>query len=172
MKRVRMLPKSILCAVAMVFIGQHLPAHCNTMEGPVVKAAKQALMKGDVTPVLCWIKKEYEDEVQAAFAKTLAVRVKGKQAEEFADTYFFKTVARLHRACEGEPYAGLKPSGAYVEPAVEMADQALETGDVKVLSHFLVTEGEEGLSLRFHRALEAKKDADASVEAGRKVIDL
>jgi len=29
-------------------------AHCDTLEGPVVKAAKVALEKGDVTPVLKW----------------------------------------------------------------------------------------------------------------------
>ena len=32
-------------------------AHCDTMDGPVVATAKAALEKGDVTPVLKWVKK-------------------------------------------------------------------------------------------------------------------
>lgn len=35
-------------------------AHCNTLEGPVVTAARKALEKGDVTPVLKWVKKVRE----------------------------------------------------------------------------------------------------------------
>jgi hypothetical protein len=31
-------------------------AHCDTMDGPVVVAAKAALQEGDVTPVLKWVK--------------------------------------------------------------------------------------------------------------------
>jgi hypothetical protein len=31
-------------------------AHCDTMDGPVVTTAKAALEKGDVTPVLKWVK--------------------------------------------------------------------------------------------------------------------
>ena len=30
-------------------------AHCDTMDGPVVAAARAALQAGDVTPVLKWI---------------------------------------------------------------------------------------------------------------------
>ena len=56
-------------------------AHCDTLDGPVVMAAKKALDKDDVTPVLKWVKKDGEAEVKAAFAKTLAVRAKGPEAQ-------------------------------------------------------------------------------------------
>jgi hypothetical protein len=146
-------------------------AHCDTMDGPVVKAAKLALEKGDVAPVLKWIKKEYEDEVRSAFKKTLQVRTKGQEARELAEMYFFETLVRLHRASEGEPYTGLKPSGTPIEPPVVVADNALETGDVKELSKLLTTTIEEGLVLSFKRALEAKKEADKNVEAGRQFVE-
>ncbi|MGE5892693.1 MAG: DUF6448 family protein, partial [bacterium] len=32
-------------------------AHCDTLDGPVVSAAKIAIEKGDVTPVLKWVRK-------------------------------------------------------------------------------------------------------------------
>lgn len=72
-------------------------SHCDTLDGPVVKAAKLALEKGNVTPVLKWVRPKYEDEIREAFEKTLAVRVESPEAEELADMYFFETLVRLHR---------------------------------------------------------------------------
>ncbi|HOB97871.1 MAG TPA: DUF6448 family protein [Verrucomicrobiota bacterium] len=37
-------------------------AHCDTMDGPVVLAAKSALGTKDVTPVLKWVKEDAEAE--------------------------------------------------------------------------------------------------------------
>ena len=84
-------------------------AHCDTMDGPVVAAAKAALEKGDVTPVLKWVAKDREGEIRTAFQKTLAVRSKGPEAKELAHMYFFETLVRIHRAGEGAPYTGLQP---------------------------------------------------------------
>jgi len=39
-------------------------AHCDPLDGPVVKDAKVALEKGDATPVLKWVKVEHEEEVR------------------------------------------------------------------------------------------------------------
>ena len=58
-------------------------AHCDTMDGPVVQAAKVALEKKDITPVLMWIKKDDEAQIKAAFTKTLAVRAKGPMPENW-----------------------------------------------------------------------------------------
>jgi hypothetical protein len=46
-----------------------------------------------------------------------------------ADMYFFETLVRIHRAGEGASYTGLKP-GAEIDPAIAMADEALESGSV------------------------------------------
>ena len=107
-------------------------AHCDTLDGPVVKTARDALNIGDVTPILKWVKKENETEMKDLFKKTLTVRSKGKEAQELADMYFLETLVRLHRAGEGEPYNGLKPAGV-VEPAVVEADKALEAAQWKTL---------------------------------------
>jgi len=54
-------------------------AHRDTMDGPVVKDAQAALEKGDVTPVLKWVKKDAEPEVRSAFQTALAERIKNPQ---------------------------------------------------------------------------------------------
>jgi len=163
---------------AMLFVdGDSVPfllpfvfAHCDTLDGPVVKTARAALEKGDVTPILKWVKKENEAEIRDLFKKTLSVRGKGKDAQELADMYFLETLVRLHRAGEGEPYTGLKPAGV-VETAVIEADKALESGSVEKLTK-LITEGaSKGIRERFNKAKEAKKHADHSVDAGREFVE-
>ncbi len=145
-------------------------AHCDTLDGPVVKTATAALEKGDVTPVLKWVKKEHESEIRDLFKKTLIVRSKGKDARELADMYFLETLVRLHRAGEGEPYTGLKPAGV-VEPAVIEADKALESGSVEGVVKFITEGASKGIRERFTKAQEAKKHADQSVDAGREFVE-
>ena len=146
-------------------------AHCDTLGGPVVADAGAALEKKDVTPVLKWVKKEHEPEIRSAFSKTLAVRVKGPEAQELADMYFFETLVRLHRAGEGAPYTGLKPAGTDLGPAVTGADKALVTGTVENLVK-LVTDGvAAGIRDRFSQAIGKKTLADESVEDGRKYVE-
>lgn len=145
-------------------------AHCDTMDGPVVAAAKLALEKADVTPVLKWIKPEAEPEVRELFAKALAARRGGAAARELADRYFFETLVRIHRAGEGAPYTGLLPAGTPIEPAIVLADKSLATGDATELSKAMARHVEEGIRQRFARAAETRKHADESVGAGREYV--
>jgi len=145
-------------------------AHCDTTDGPVVAAARIALEKGDVTPVLKWIRPEDEKEIRAAFALTMAVRGAGPQARELADTRFFETVVRVHRAGEGAPYTGLAPAGTPIEPSITLADKALATGDPADLVRFVSGTVEDGIRERFARAVEAEKYADESVAKGRAFV--
>jgi len=164
-------------AIMLLFVDGNSPlflplvfAHCDTLDGPVVKTAQAALAKGDVMPVLKWVKKENEAEIQDLFRKTLAVRSTGKEAQELADRYFLETLVRLHRAGEGEPYTGLKPAGV-VEPAVVEADKALESGNVDSLVKLVTEAAARGIRERFGKAKEAKKHADHSVAAGREFVE-
>lgn len=77
-----------------------MPPHCDTMDGPVVKAAKMALEAGNVNLILPWVPKKAEAELKKAFQKALRVRKQDKDAAELADYWFFETAVRLHR--EGE----------------------------------------------------------------------
>jgi hypothetical protein len=144
-------------------------AHCDTLDGPVVMAAKEALDKGDVTPVLKWVKKEQEEEIRGAFKKTMAVRSKSPEAKELADMYFFETLVRIHRASEGAPYTGLTAGPA--EPIIVEADKALEKGSVDHLVKHMTDAVAKGIRQRFQKTLERKKHAEDSLAAGREFVE-
>jgi hypothetical protein len=146
-------------------------AHCDTMDGPVVAAARAALQTGEVTPVLKWIPKQSEPEIRAAFARTLKVRASSAEAKELADTYFFETLVRIHRSGEGEPYTGLRPVGTQIEPAIAAADRALLKGPADPLVRLMTEQVAAGIRQRFDRAARAGKSADASESAGREYVE-
>jgi hypothetical protein len=161
----------VLLFVTMIFILPNTAgAHCDTLDGPVVATARQALEKGDITPVLKWVRQEDEKEIKAQFNKTLVVRKQGKEAMELADMYFFESLVRIHRAGEGAPYTGLKAAGT-VEPSVAAADRALERGSSDNLVNLVTEAAAKGIRERFAHTLEAKKHADESIEAGRKFVE-
>ena len=145
-------------------------AHCDTLDGPVVVDARAALAKGEVTPVLKWVRPAAEPEIRAAFARALSVRTLSPAAAELADTYFFETLVRVHRAGEGAPYTGLKPAGE-VEPGIAAADRALETGSADALVKAMSAHVAEGVAERYARVAAAKAHANHTVEAGREYVE-
>lgn len=153
----------------MLLAAPEAPAHCDTLDGPVVADARIALQRGDVTPVLKWVSKDSENEVREAFAAALKERTGDESARMRADTEFFETLVRVHRAGEGESFAGLKPAGS-AAPGLVAADKALEEGSVTGLSDEIAGAVREGLRKRFEDVLEKKKCADDSVEAGRAYV--
>ncbi len=165
----RAIPWFCLLLLAVLLPARVL-AHCDTMDGPVVQAAKLALEKGDVTPVLKWVRPESEGKIREAFARTLAVRTGGTEAKALADTWFFETLVRIHRAGEGAPYEGLAPTGTPIEPSIALADKALATGDPAELIRRISGRVADGLRERFDRAAEAKKHAEESVAKGREFV--
>ena len=144
-------------------------AHCDTLAGPVVQDAKTALEKGDVTPVLKWVGKDQEKGVREAFRKALAAKTKAPAIKEKAETQFFGTLVRIHRAGEGAPYTGLKP-GSAIEPIVAAADQSLETGKAEDLIKQVNEATTAGIRKRFELVVEKKKHAEESVAAGREFV--
>lgn len=169
----KLLPAGILGTLfllsTLLLSPEALQAHCDTLAGPVVQDAGTALKSGDITPVLKWVRAEDEQEIRAAFTRTLSVRSKGEDARELADLYFFETLVRIHRAGEGAPYTGLKPADT-VDPAVVLADQALEGGNIGKLEKVLTGALGEGIQTRFQAARESRKHANDSVEAGREFV--
>ena len=145
-------------------------AHCDTLDGPVVATARIALEQGDVTPLLKWVSPNDEKEIKDAFNQTLAVRKQGEEAKGLADMYFFETLVRIHRAGEGAPYTGLKP-GEAIDPAVALADKALENGNVDKLVTVLTNAMANGIRERFAIAYENQKHADNSIETGREFVE-
>ena len=145
-------------------------AHCDTLDGPVVAAARQALDENNANLVLIWVKQESEPEIKAAFDKTVGVRKLNPTAKEMADMYFFETLVRVHRAGEGAPFTGLKPAGTDLGPAVPAADKAITTGDVQPVATLLTETLQAGLKEQFAK-VEARKAYDKNdVAAGREYV--
>lgn len=142
-------------------------AHCDTMDGPIIKSAQQALDTSNVDLVLMWIQKKDEPELKQAFQKALEVRKLNPAAKELADKYFLETFVRLHRAGEGAPFTGIKPAGTEIEPAVLRADKALETGSPDDLLKFMSETVISGIREHYERTVSLKKHADHNVDAGR-----
>lgn len=145
-------------------------AHCDTLDGPVVEAARVALETGNIDGVLIWVQAEHETEVRSAFNRSIEVRALGDAANELADTYFFETVVRLHREGEGAPYTGLKPAGSDFGPAIPAADLALESASLEDVIELLTGTLRAGLDEHFDEVLSKKGFASSDVAAGRMYV--
>ncbi len=160
-----------LSVLAVAVFGVQIAlAHCDGLDGPVVKAAKSALRTGNVNLVLVWIQKRDEPEIRAAFQQSLVVRKQGPEAQALADRAFFETLVRVHRSGEGAPYTGLKPAGRDLGPAIPAADKALETGTMGPLQDLVAKAVQRGLQEHFE-TLKALKGYDPNdVAAGRRYV--
>ncbi len=145
-------------------------AHCDGMDGPVVKAARQALDRGDVNKALIWIQAGDEAELRKAFDKALAVRKLSPAARDLADLYFFETVVRLHRAGEGAPYNGLQPAGRDLGPAIPAADKAVDEGSAGALVKMLVDAASGGVRERLEKVLATRNFKGEDMRARREHV--
>lgn len=162
---------ALVVLVALVALGSaRVSAHCDGLDGPVVKAAQAALTSGDVNLVLIWVQKDAEAEIRRAFDLARETRKLGPSAKELADTYFFETLVRVHRAGEGAAFTGLKPAGQDLGPAIPAADRALVSQDVTPLMTLLVDRMRTGLSARYEDVMAAKNFNPQNVEAGREYV--
>jgi hypothetical protein len=162
---------ALIVAFATVFYAPcRASAHCDSLDGPVVKDARIALELGDVAPVLKWVKEEQEREIRDAFEQTMAVRRRGDDARDLADKYFFETLVRIHRAGEGEAFTGLKPATS-VDPGIEAADEALRTGTADELADGLSAAIGQGIRDRFALLRERQRHATDSLGAGREYVE-
>lgn len=143
-------------------------AHCDSLDGPVIEDAREALNEESLKPVLKWIGPDDEDRLKAAFNSTLEVRGLDPKARELADQFFFETLVRLHRATEGAPYTGLQPAGS-ASVAAKAADKALADGDVDALAQKLGENVTKFVLTQFHKV---KKGANAeTVAEGREFVE-
>jgi hypothetical protein len=158
----------VVGSLSALFAGLSL-GHCDTTGGPIIPEARAALEKGDVTPVLKWVKQADEAQIRAAFSLAVAVRGNGPEARELADRHFLETLIRIHRAGEGAGFSGIKDTP--VEPIVAMADAALATGSADEMIGKLSAHLAKAIRERLDKAAEAAKTKDASVEAGREYVE-
>ena len=172
MKRIQIVRLPVIASLLLGgFLGtQRANAHCDGMDGPVVKAAREALDAGDVSLVLVWVQEADEAAVRQAFTETQAVRKLNSQAHELADRYFFETVVRVHRAGEGEPYTGLKPAGRDPGSAIASADKAFESGSVDTLVKLISEAAAKGVQGRFQHVRDRKDFGRGDIGGGREYV--
>ena len=87
MIKIKLLAASVLAA-GLLFGSQSAQAHCDSIEGPVAKAALAALDSGNVNLALPYALARAENEIQAAFTQSLKVRALGPEANALADRAF------------------------------------------------------------------------------------
>lgn len=148
-----------------------MPPHCDTMDGPVVRAAIRALTTRNVNLALPWVHEPEEEELRDAFERTVLARATGGVAAEVADQWFFETIVRLHRRGEGAPFEGVKPAGLDHGPVLEPAERALETGDLTDVEEALLLAMEEGLRGRLETARATRRHAVNDVAAARRHVN-
>jgi len=145
-------------------------AHCDTAEGPAVKAGRTALATGNINHALAWIPAEGETELREVFEKAVEVRTLGADAAEVADRLFLETMVRIHRMGEGVGFTGIQPTGTEVDPVVTAADEALASGSDGDLLPLVPDERRAELHERFHAALALKDFEVDDVAAGRRYL--
>lgn len=161
--------KLVLAALAVVLSAGLAGAHCDSLDGPVIVAARAALESGKPEGVLAWVQPADEAAIQEAFLKTREVRKLGPMAAGLADTWFFETLVRVHRAGDGAPYTGLKPAGS-AEELVKKLDASVEKGEIKEVAEMIAGHAEHSIHEKFEKVMELKKTAGASVEKGRAYV--
>jgi hypothetical protein len=148
-----------------------MPPHCDTLDGPVVIAAKKALETGNINWLLPWIYEGGEDEIRHAFQKVLEVRKSNVAAAiELADLWLFETAVRVHREGEGAPYTGLKPAGLDNGPLIPRVERSLVKGNPQEIIEYLNHQVELAVTERFKKIIERKEYDVNDVPAARAYV--
>lgn len=169
-RTIQVVMSSLVVFGCMLVAPSRAIAHCDGLDGPVVKAAQQALDTRNPAIALIWVQAKDEAEIRAAFDQTLAVRTLSPQARELADRYFFETLVRVHRAGENAPFTGLKPAGRDLGPAIPAADKAIHQGSIEPLLKLLTGAMQDRLRQQFSEVIGHKTFAPGDVASGRAYV--
>lgn len=148
-----------------------MPPHCDSLDGPVVAAARRALDAGDVDLVLPYVPSDKEDEIRDAFDRVMPLRGADAKVADLAHRWFFETVVRVHRIGENASYTGLKATGLDAGPVIPLAEKAVVTGQADEVYHLLSGELRAQLEHRLARVERLAAGKDASVAAAREYVE-
>ncbi|MBZ0180128.1 MAG: DUF6448 family protein [Melioribacteraceae bacterium] len=146
-------------------------AHCDSVNGPVVMAAKKTLETGNLNYVFIWINPEDEKEITDLYEKIMKVRDLNGDVRVLVDTYFYETVVRVHRMSEGVGYTGLKFEDFDPSEGIKAADKAIEMNSVDELLVHLSDEVQTERVKHSFTDLQTKRNFDIDdVNAGREYV--
>ena len=146
-------------------------AHCDTMDGPVIKDAKVAIEKSNINYILKWIQPQDEIELKDAFLLAMKVRTLSPDAMVLADKYLFETLVRLHRSGEGVPFTGVKPTATPIDEKILAADKSIELGNLSPLKGLVPNESIPALEKRFNKVMSLKDYDVNNITAGRAYVE-
>jgi len=160
-------------ALTVVFIGSYInsSAHCDTMEGPVIKDAKTAIEKNNVNFVLKWVSNKDENELKSIFEQTMKVRTLSSDARELADRFFFESLVIILRTGEGVPFTGVLPVGSTIDEKILAADKSIEIGNLSPLQNHVGKDKMKHLNHLFEKVMSLKNFDVNNVEAGREYVE-
>lgn len=146
-------------------------AHCDTMDGPLIKDAMLAISQNNVNYVLKWVGAENETEIKNAFNLMTTVRDLSPEAREISEKYFFDILVRIHRSGEGVPFTGVKPHGTPIDERVLAADKSIEIGNLSPLKDMVPKDILPELTKRFNKVMSLKNFDVNNIVAGREYIE-
>ena len=146
-------------------------AHCDSMDGPLITDARKAIGQNNINFVLKWVQPKNETEIKDAFKLMMKVRGFSADARALAEKYFFETLVRIHRAGEGVPFTGVKPSGTPIDEKILAADKSIETGNLSPLNGKVSEKDQAELTERFKKVMSLKNFDVNNVDAGREYIE-
>lgn len=171
MKRIKNFRFSAALLVVYFLFTLTTYAHCDSKEGPVIKAAINSLETENINYSLIWIPENDEPELIRLFEKVLKVRKLNDDAKSLADNYFFETLVRIHRMGEGVAYTGIKPESYKIEQAILDADKALESGSIGLIINKIPSDKLDKISQLFTETT-SKKNFDLNdISSGRKYVE-
>ncbi len=162
---------SVVFFAILFFSSKVTFAHCDTMDGPLITDAQKAIGQKNVNFVLKWVPAANETEIKDAFSLMLKVRTLSPEAKSLSEMYFFETLVRIHRAAEGVPFTGVKPSGTPIDEKVLAADKSIEAGNLSPLKGKIPQKNLPELTERFEKVMSLKNFDVNNVEAGREYIE-
>jgi len=165
-----MVRRLFLLTAVFIISSVYTWAHCDGLDGPVVKAAEKALESGNVNYVLIWVDEKSEPQIKNAFAKALEAKNLEENEKKLAHNDFYGTLIKLHREAEGEEYTGVKPAGRYAGTFIPLADEAVVSNSMKPLSKALDNHQMKKLKKYFDAVIKNKNYDLNDVPAGRKFV--
>jgi hypothetical protein len=161
----------IFILLLLIFSTNVAFAHCDTMDGPLIKDARLAIAQNNVNYVLKWVRPENESAIKDAFKLVMKVHELSPEAKELSEKYFFETVVRIHRTGEGMPFTGVKPSGTPIDDKVLAADKSIEIGNLSPLKDMVSKDILPELIKLFDKVMSLKNFDVNNVPAGREYIE-
>ena len=135
--------------------------------GPVMKAAQTALESGNARHILIWVPEGSENTLRNLLEKTCCERYSQKN---HAADWYFETVQRLHRSGMRSYYSGPDPGISGEIPVLQMADEAIETGNFEKLSTMVPDMHISKARQWFYTIREMRNYPSDNLSAGRKYV--